>query len=106
MEAALLIGLAMGVLVATRALGTLLVLAILVGPAATARLFTHRAPAMIATAAIVAVTAGVAGLYLSFYADTAAGASIAGVIVILYLAAQAVSTPLRAHENRVRDQLA
>ena len=40
---------------------------------------------MMAVAAGVAIVSGVAGLYLSYYAGTAAGASIAGVLVGAYL---------------------
>ena len=36
---------------------------------------------MMAAAAAIAVLAGVGGLYLSYYAGTAAGASIAAVLV-------------------------
>jgi ABC-type Mn2+/Zn2+ transport system permease subunit len=61
---------------------------------------------MMALGAAVAVAGAIAGLYVSYYADTAAGASVAGAVVILYLAALAAATPLRAHGRRVRDQLA
>lgn len=86
-ELALLILLALMILVAVQGLGNLLVIAILVGPAATARLITRRAWPMIATAALLAALAGTAGIYLSYYASTAAGASIAACVVALYLAA-------------------
>jgi len=64
-------------LVAVQALGNLLVVAILVGPAAASlRICTRRPPALMVAAAI-GVVSGVSGLYLSFYADVATGASIA-----------------------------
>jgi len=44
---------------------------------------------MMAVSAAVAVVAGSAGLYLSYYAGTAAGASIAAVLVAMFLAARA-----------------
>jgi ABC-type Mn2+/Zn2+ transport system permease subunit len=83
-DTALLILLALAILVAVQGLGNLLVVAVLVAPAATARLLTRRIVPMMALACALAVVAGVAGLYLSYYASTAAGASIAGVMVILY----------------------
>jgi ABC-type Mn2+/Zn2+ transport system permease subunit len=86
-EVALLALLAVAILVAVQGLGNLLVIAILVGPAATARLLTRRAWPMIATAALLAALAGTAGIYVSYYANTAAGASIAACVVALYLAA-------------------
>lgn len=86
-EIALLVLIAVAILVAVQGLGNLLVVAILVGPAASARLLTRRAWPMIATAALLAALAGTAGIYLSYYAKTAAGASIAASIVVLYLGA-------------------
>lgn len=71
--------------VAVQALGALLVLAMLVGPAATARLLAHRMPTMMALATALGALGGMGGLYLSYYADTAAGASIAAVIVAMHL---------------------
>jgi ABC-type Mn2+/Zn2+ transport system permease subunit len=65
-------------------LGNLLVVAVLVGPAATARLLVRRMAPMMALAAGIAILAGIAGLYLSFHARTAAGASVAGAIVAAY----------------------
>jgi ABC-type Mn2+/Zn2+ transport system permease subunit len=87
-------------IVAVQALGTLLVLAMLVGPAATARLVAHRLRSMMALAAAIAAGSGAAGLYLSYYADTAAGASIAAVVVAVHIAAVAglrlLAAPLKA----------
>lgn len=90
-DAALLALMALAVLVAVQSLGNLLVVAILVGPAATARLLARRMGAMLALAAVLAAGAGLAGLYLSYYASTAAGASIAGTVVVLHLAAAGLS---------------
>ena len=73
--------------VGTQALGSLLVIAILVAPAATARLVARRLPAMFAVAAGVALVASVAGIELSYHAGTAAGASIAMCLVGAYLVA-------------------
>ena len=77
-------------IVGAQALGTLLVVAILVAPAATARLVARRLPAMFAVALGVALVAGVAGIELSYHAGTAAGASIALCLVGAYLAAVAL----------------
>ena len=44
---------------------------------------------MMALAAAIAAGSGAAGLYLSYYADTAAGASIAAVVVAVHIAAVA-----------------
>jgi ABC-type Mn2+/Zn2+ transport system permease subunit len=83
-DLALLLLVAAALLVAVQGLGNLLVVAVLVGPAACARAVTRRMSTMMAVAAGVAVAAGCGGLYLSYYAETAAGASIAAVIVGAY----------------------
>jgi ABC-type Mn2+/Zn2+ transport system permease subunit len=84
-------------IVAVQALGTLLVLAMLVGPAVTARLVTDRLRSMMALAATIAAAGGATGLYVSYYADTAAGASIAAVIVVVHIAAVAGLRLSQAH---------
>jgi ABC-type Mn2+/Zn2+ transport system permease subunit len=86
-EAALLVLLAVAIVVAVQGLGNLLVVAVFVGPAAAARQLTDRIAPMIALAVAIAVLAGFAGLYLSYYAGTAGGASVALAIVALYLLA-------------------
>jgi ABC-type Mn2+/Zn2+ transport system permease subunit len=83
-DAALLAALAGALLVAVQGLGNLLVVAVLIGPAATARLVTRRLPAMMALSVVVALVACVTGLYASYYASTAAGASIAAALVAVY----------------------
>ena len=70
--------------IAVQALGSLLVLAMLVGPAATAALVSQRLVPMMALAALLGLVGGAAGLYLSYYADTAGGASIAAGITATY----------------------
>jgi ABC-type Mn2+/Zn2+ transport system permease subunit len=77
---------AAAVVVAVQGLGSLLVVAVLVAPAAAARLAADRLVTMLVTGTAVAIAAGVGGLYLSYYADTAAGASIAGLLVLAYAA--------------------
>jgi len=84
-EAALLVLLAVAIVVAVQGLGNLLVVAVFVGPAAAARRLTERIVPMIALAVTIAVFAGFAGLYLSYYAGTAGGASVALAIVAAYL---------------------
>ncbi|MEA2380729.1 MAG: hypothetical protein QOH72_700 [Solirubrobacteraceae bacterium] len=86
---------ALAILVAVQGLGNLLVVAVLVAPAAAARRVTRRVPTMMAVAVAIAVASGVAGLYASFYLDTAGGASIAGALVLAYTAAHMASGVLR-----------
>jgi ABC-type Mn2+/Zn2+ transport system permease subunit len=79
------------IVVAVQALGNLLVVALLVGPASVARLLAGRVVPMMCIATLAAVAGGVGGLYLSYYAGTAGGASIAATIVGMYLLGVGVS---------------
>jgi ABC-type Mn2+/Zn2+ transport system permease subunit len=90
-DAALLLLLSAAIVVAVQGLGNLLVVAVFVGPAAAARRLTDRIVPMFAIATAIALLAGVAGLYLSYYAGTAGGASIALAIVAAYLLALALA---------------
>jgi len=91
-DTALLVMIALAILVAVQGLGNLLVVAVLIAPAATARLLARRVAPMMGLSAALAVAAGIAGLYLSYYANTAGGASIAGVMVALYLGVLAATS--------------
>ena len=90
-DAALLLLLSAAIVVAVQGLGNLLVVAVFVGPAAAARRLTDRIVPMIAIATAIALLAGLAGLYLSYYAGTAGGASVALAIVAAYLLAVALA---------------
>lgn len=93
MAALLLVLVSVVIAVAVQGLGNLLVVAVLVGPAAAARLRSRRLAPMLATAAAIAALAGVAGLYLSWYAGVAAGASIALAIVAAYALCAVLPSP-------------
>ncbi len=93
MTVVLLLLVALTIVVAVQGLGNLLVVAVLVGPAAAARLLARRMAPMMALAAALAAGAGVAGLYVSYYAGVAAGASIALAMVLVY--ALSVAVPRR-----------
>ena len=56
--------------------GIVLVVALLVTPAATAQLLTRRLPPMMAVGALVGVLSSLVGLYIAYYADVAASAAI------------------------------
>jgi manganese/iron transport system permease protein len=77
LDAVLLVTLAGALTVALRGVGTLLVLALLVAPAATARVLAHRVWTMLWLAPLLAAVAGVVGLELSYHVGAAAGPAIA-----------------------------
>jgi zinc/manganese transport system permease protein len=66
-----------------QALGTLLVVALLLAPPAAARQWTRRLPSTMVLAALCGAGAVVAGLLVSWHAGTAGGASIASCAVVL-----------------------
>ena len=80
----LLILLALAVVVSVRAIGNVLVLAMFVTPAATARLVFRRVGTTIAAAVCSGVGSGVGGLYLSYYGGVAAGGAVVLVATGLF----------------------
>jgi ABC-type Mn2+/Zn2+ transport system permease subunit len=101
-DSALLALLGLSVVVAAQGIGTLLAPAVLIGPAATARLLTKQMLPMMVVATAFGLGGGVVGLYLSYYAGTAAGASIAGIIVAMYVVVAALAPPAIASIRRAR----
>jgi len=91
-DTAVLVALAIALLVAVQGLGNLLVVALLVGPAATARLLARRMAPMMGLGAGIGAACGIAGLYASYHFDTAAGASIAAAMVLAYAGVAAATT--------------
>jgi ABC-type Mn2+/Zn2+ transport system permease subunit len=89
-DVGLLVLLAAAVVVSVQAVGNLLTPAVLIGPAAAARLLARRMVAMMGIAVAIGIVAGMIGLYVSFYGGTAAGASVAGAVVLAYLVTRGV----------------
>ena len=75
---------ALTVVASFQTVGTLLVLGMLVAPAATGALFGRRISTVIAIAAVVGVVSSYVGLLLSYHADLAASASIVLVAVVVF----------------------
>jgi manganese/iron transport system permease protein len=79
------------IVVSIQAVGIIMVVAMLVTPAATAQLLVTRFDRMILVAGAVAVVSAVVGLYLSYYLNVASGASIVLVETVLFGAALVLS---------------
>jgi manganese/iron transport system permease protein len=77
-----LIGLAIAVSV--QIVGVVLVVAMLVTPAATARLLAHDLRALVVIALLVAVGSSLAGIWLSYYVNAASGGTIVLVATTLF----------------------
>lgn len=76
---------ALTIVISLQAIGIILVVAMLVTPAATAQLLTVRFGRMMTSAVVLAVGASVAGLYLSYWLDVASGATIVLVQTGIFL---------------------
>lgn len=95
------------VVMSVRTVGNILVLALLVTPAATARLLTDRLPIMMALSAVIGAVASVLGVYLSWAFDVPTGAMIVLVVTALFLIAfcgsalrSSIPTPPRSSRTR------
>ncbi|MDQ3691053.1 MAG: metal ABC transporter permease [Chloroflexota bacterium] len=85
LEYLLLILVALTIVVSVQAVGIILVVAMLVTPAATAQLLTSRFARLMGLAVAFGVGGAVIGLYLSFWLDVASGASIVLVETALFI---------------------
>lgn len=84
LDLALFAVVALAAIVALRAVGNVLVAALLLGPPLIARHVSRSFAGMVAASAAIGAAAGVAGLYWSWHADVGAGAAIVLVIAALY----------------------
>ncbi len=94
-HAAMLGLLALAVVSSFRAVGTLLVFGLLVAPPAAASLIARRLPTIMATAVGLGWLSVIVGLTISYHADTAASASVAGCAVAIFFVVLAVTEALR-----------
>lgn len=99
-HAAMMALLALAVVSSFQAVGTLLVFGLLVAPPATATLLAGRLPAIMATAVVFGWLAVVIGLTVSYHADTAASASVAGTAVAQFFVVLAGTEAVRSLRRR------
>jgi manganese/iron transport system permease protein len=85
LEYLLLALIAVAIVVSIQTVGVALMLAVLVTPAATASLLTHRLHWMMLLAALIAALAGIIGLYISYYFAVASGAAIVLTCTAIFL---------------------
>ena len=78
--------LAVAIVSSFEVVGTLLVFALLIGPAATAALLLRRVPLIIAAAVVLGAITTTIGILVSYHHDTAAGGTMALSSVALFLA--------------------
>ncbi|MBA2381094.1 MAG: metal ABC transporter permease [Chloroflexi bacterium] len=87
LEYLLLALLGVTIVVSIQAVGIVMVVAMLVTPAATAQLLVVRFERLMVVAAALATVAAISGLYLSFYLNLASGASIVLIETLFFLIA-------------------
>ena len=86
---ALLVLLALSIVASFETVGSLLVFAFLVAPPSTATLLVKRVPLVMCVAVLIGSACAVIGLLVSYHHDTATGAAMALVTVIVFLVALA-----------------
>ena len=82
---------ALTIVISLQAVGIILVVAMLVTPAATAQLMADRFSRMLAIAVGIGIVAPIIGLYISFWTNTASGAVVVLVESVMFLVAVGIS---------------
>ncbi len=90
-EALLMTMMALTVLVTMRVIGVLLISALLVLPASTARMMTNSFARMLWSSPVIGMTACLIGMNLSYHLDTSAGATVILVNAVFFGAAYTVT---------------
>lgn len=93
LDAALYLFITAAVVISVRTVGNILVLALLITPAATARLLSNTLSHMMMLAAGIGAAASVLGIYLAWAIDLPAGATIVLTLTVIFLITWA-ATPL------------
>ena len=89
LDTVLLLLITMTIVISLRAVGNILVLAMFVTPAATARLLVDDVGKMMPLGAVLGAASGVLGLYISWHTDLAAGGMIVLTATGFFIAALA-----------------
>ncbi|TMQ92912.1 metal ABC transporter permease [Actinomadura soli] len=103
-DLALLLTVEAVIVVAVPAAGAILSVAVLVGPAAIARLWTHNIPAMTAIAVAAGASSGLIGVQISTRYDVAAGGTITLVTGTLFVSSLAATTAWTAVASHYRER--
>lgn len=86
----LLLLIALTVVAAIQVVGVVLVLALLITPAAAASLLVKRLPAIIGLGVVFAVVSALVGFYASYYANVASGAAVVLSLTVIFVIAYGV----------------
>jgi manganese/iron transport system permease protein len=97
--------LALSIVISIQTVGNILVLAMLVTPAATARLLTNRLPTMVLMSSGLGAISGIIGLYISYYRNIPSGASVVLTATAIFIAAYLFAPRTGLITSIVRRQL-
>lgn len=101
----LLILIAIVIVASLQSVGIALMLALLITPAATARLLVKNMRRMIFIATFIGTFSGIAGFYVSYYLDIPSGASIVLTMSSLFAVVFVIQSLLNLRTNYVEDAL-
>lgn len=96
----------LAVVASYQAVGSMLVVGLLLAPAVAASHWTDRIPSRMALACVFGIAAVLLGLLASWYAATAAGASVAAAAILLALASAAARAVVERFPSRSRLRVA
>jgi manganese/iron transport system permease protein len=91
LDTLLLLLITMTIVISLRAVGNILVLAMFVTPAATARLLVDDMGRMMVLSSVIGALSGVVGLYISWHTDLASGGMIVLTTTVLFMVVMLVS---------------
>ena len=81
----MLILMALTIVASLQTVGVVMIAAMLVTPAASAFLLSKRLPVMMSISCLIGVLSSIIGLYISYYANVASGASIVLTATVIFL---------------------
>ncbi len=79
---------ALTIVISLQSIGVILVVAMLVTPAATAQLFSNSFGRLVVVAAVIGIVSPIVGLYISYWANSASGATIVLVETAVFIVVQ------------------
>jgi manganese/iron transport system permease protein len=97
--------LAIAIVISLQTVGNILVLAMLVTPAASARLLTNDLRRMIVLSASIGASSGIAGLYISYYRGVPSGAAVVLTATVVFGAIFLFAPRTGAITTRIRRRL-
>src|SRR5699024_2119199 len=100
-----LVILALAIVISIQTVGNILVLAMLITPAATARLITNDLRRMVVLSCAIGSRSGIAGLYVSYYQGIPSGAAVVLVATVIFGAVFLFEPRTGAVTSRIRRRL-